>query len=126
MFFFALTQLLIILISLFQCLSCGPDNTGQCIGPSICCVPFGCYIGTPETRVCQKENERRQACEITGEPCGSRGQGNCVANGICCDTSKYYIILFYYYFLMSFQLTFILFDSVFFFLTACFSYSQRT
>ncbi|XP_060607704.1 terepressin/terephysin-like [Ruditapes philippinarum] len=69
------------------CLSCGPANSGQCVGPNICCGSFGCYFGTSETQICQKENERTIACEIRGEPCGARGQGSCVTDGICCDSS---------------------------------------
>nr|QGA72580.1 vasopressin-like preprohormone [Rhynchophorus ferrugineus] len=32
-----------------QCISCGPGNSGKCFGPSICCGPFGCLMGTPQT-----------------------------------------------------------------------------
>ncbi|KAH3708142.1 conopressin/neurophysin-like [Dreissena polymorpha] len=68
------------------CLTCGPGNEGQCVGPKTCCGPFGCYMGTDETLVCLKENERTTACEIRGQSCGARAQGNCVAEGICCDS----------------------------------------
>ncbi|VDI71843.1 terepressin/terephysin-like [Mytilus galloprovincialis] len=69
-----------------QCMSCGPELSGQCVGPDICCGPFGCYMGTLESSICQKENESTHPCEIQGAPCGSRGQGNCVTDGICCDS----------------------------------------
>lgn len=69
------------------CLSCGPQNSGQCIGPSICCGSFGCYFGTEETQICLTENDRSTPCQINGEPCGARGQGYCVSDGICCDSS---------------------------------------
>lgn len=69
-----------------QCMACGPDLSGQCIGPDTCCGPFGCYLGTEESSICQKENESTHACEVQGDPCGSRDQGNCVGNGICCDS----------------------------------------
>lgn len=68
------------------CLSCGPNNQGQCVGPNICCGIFGCYIGTVESQICEKENDSTQPCRISGEPCGSRGQGNCVADRLCCDS----------------------------------------
>ncbi|XP_052772952.1 conopressin/neurophysin-like [Mya arenaria] len=68
------------------CLQCGPGGLGQCVGPQICCGPFGCYISTAEAEICAKEDERGMACEVRGEPCGARGQGSCVANGICCDS----------------------------------------
>lgn len=69
-----------------ECMSCGPGLLGQCVGPDICCGPFGCQMGTSESNICGKENESTTACAISGPPCGSRNQGNCVADGICCDT----------------------------------------
>ncbi|XP_041369376.1 conopressin/neurophysin-like [Gigantopelta aegis] len=68
-----------------QCMSCGPGNTGQCVGPDICCGDFGCMMGTREAAVCEKENENTVPCVTRGEVCGSRGQGRCVADQICCD-----------------------------------------
>ncbi|KAL5021590.1 hypothetical protein ScPMuIL_000745 [Solemya velum] len=59
---------------------------GQCVGPDICCGPFGCLMGTSDAKDCQKENDTPVPCTVSGEPCGSRGQGNCVADGICCDS----------------------------------------
>jgi len=68
-----------------QCMSCGPENIGQCVGPSICCGPgMGCLMGTPEAEVCQKENESTTPCSIRGRQCGVENMGNCVADGICC------------------------------------------
>ena len=59
------------------------------MGPNICCGgSFGCYIGTLESRVCEKENESTIPCKVKGEQCGSRGQGNCVADKLCCDSRK--------------------------------------
>lgn len=69
-----------------ECMSCGPGLLGQCVGPDICCGPFGCQMGTSESNICEKENESTEACAISGPPCGSRNQGNCVADGVCCDT----------------------------------------
>ncbi|KAL4232163.1 hypothetical protein ACF0H5_009738 [Mactra antiquata] len=71
---------------ILPCLSCGPRNSGQCIGPNICCGPFGCYFGTPETRICEKENDRTTPCQIRGESCGAGSHGYCVSDGICCDS----------------------------------------
>lgn len=73
-------------------MSCGPGLLGQCVGPDICCGPFGCQMGTSESNICGKENESTTACAISGPPCGSRNQGNCVADGICCDTGMKYIL----------------------------------
>ncbi|ESO90380.1 hypothetical protein LOTGIDRAFT_53893, partial [Lottia gigantea] len=69
-----------------KCMSCGPGNVGQCVGPNICCGRFGCYIGTKETEICEHENDSTVACRVEGKLCGSRQQGQCVANGICCDS----------------------------------------
>ena len=68
---------------------CGPGNQGQCVGPNICCGSFGCYFGTIESSVCEKENESTQPCRVRGDACGTRSQGNCVADGLCCDSRKY-------------------------------------
>ncbi|KAK6174687.1 hypothetical protein SNE40_017918 [Patella caerulea] len=66
---------------------CGPGNSGQCVGPKICCgESFGCYMGTEETSVCGQENDSTTPCTVRGEPCGSRQLGTCVANGFCCDS----------------------------------------
>ena len=75
-----------------QCMACGPELLGQCIGPDICCGPFGCQMGTSESSVCQKENESTTACAVSGPSCGSRNQGNCVADGICCDSGIYHFL----------------------------------
>jgi len=70
-----------------QCQPCGVD--GQCVGPSICCSPYsGCSMGTLETDICQQENLRTTPCEVQGEPCGYQNEGNCVADGICCDSDS--------------------------------------
>ncbi|BFY97773.1 hypothetical protein BsWGS_00813 [Bradybaena similaris] len=69
-----------------ECRKCGLGDVGQCVGPHICCGPqFGCHIGTPETEVCQQENDSLSPCFVKGDVCGARDSGNCVANGICCD-----------------------------------------
>ncbi|XP_061171595.1 terepressin/terephysin-like [Saccostrea echinata] len=68
-----------------ECMACGPGLQGQCVGPDICCGPFGCHMGTSQSSVCEKENESTVPCAVSGPPCGSRNQGNCVADGICCD-----------------------------------------
>ena len=74
---------------MFQCQSCGPDGSGQCVGLSICCgESFGCYMGTPETLICEKENELSSPCRPQGENCQSVPEGQCVANSICCNSSK--------------------------------------
>lgn len=63
------------------------------MGPDICCGPFGCLMGTSDAMVCQKENDSPIACAVSGDSCGSRGQGNCVADGICCDSGNLLILL---------------------------------
>nr|P0DN43.1 RecName: Full=Terepressin/terephysin; AltName: Full=Conopressin/Conophysin-like; Contains: RecName: Full=Terepressin; AltName: Full=Conopressin-like; Contains: RecName: Full=Terephysin; AltName: Full=Conophysin-like; Flags: Precursor [Terebra subulata] len=68
-----------------QCMSCGPEGVGQCVGPSICCgLAIGCLMGTSEAEVCQKENESSAPCAVSGRHCGMDNTGNCVADGICC------------------------------------------
>nr|ASK86267.1 vasopressin oxytocin precursor [Ophionotus victoriae] len=72
--------------SLRQCHSCGPDGSGQCVSTSICCGnSFGCYMGTPETIICEKENELSSPCEPKGDSCLSVSEGKCVSNSICCN-----------------------------------------
>ncbi|XP_067656831.1 conopressin/neurophysin-like [Haliotis asinina] len=69
-----------------ECMACGPGGRGQCVGPNICCgSDIGCYFGTQEASICQKENESSTPCVIRGATCGSRGQGHCVSEGMCCD-----------------------------------------
>lgn len=72
-----------------ECMKCGPGGLGQCVGPNICCSPnFGCHIGTRETEVCQLENQSATPCVVSGEVCGARDSGNCVADGVCCDSES--------------------------------------
>lgn len=68
-----------------ECLRCGPDMMGRCLGPIICCGPMGCFMGTEETRVCQKENDIPTPCSVGGDSCGGDSQGKCVADGLCCS-----------------------------------------
>ncbi|GJQ82235.1 putative neurohypophysial hormones [Trypoxylus dichotomus] len=67
------------------CISCGPGHMGQCFGPSICCGPFGCLLGTPETVRCQKDGlfHETEPCIAGNSPC-RRNTGRCAAEGICC------------------------------------------
>ena len=70
-------------------MTCGPEGMGQCVGPNICCGPsIGCYINTVEADVCARENDNPVACEVNGESCGTRSDGHCVANGVCCNDGK--------------------------------------
>ncbi|CAI9739012.1 hormone conopressin/conophysin [Octopus vulgaris] len=69
-----------------QCMSCGPNGEGQCVGSNICCHKDGCIIGTL-AKECNEENESTTACSVKGVPCGTDGQGRCVADGVCCDES---------------------------------------
>ncbi|KAH9518990.1 hypothetical protein Btru_008853 [Bulinus truncatus] len=74
---------------LSRCLKCGPDGSGQCVGPNLCCgQDIGCMMGTTETAVCQQENQSLAPCFVRGETCGARDSGNCVADGICCDSES--------------------------------------
>ncbi|NXE44960.1 NEUV protein, partial [Casuarius casuarius] len=66
-----------------QCMPCGPGNSGNCFGPSICCgAELGCYVGTAETLRCAEENYLPSPCQAGGQPCGTGGR--CAAPGICC------------------------------------------
>ncbi|MBN3283347.1 NEUV protein, partial [Polyodon spathula] len=48
-------------------MACGPGNRGHCFGPSICCgEELGCYVGTPETKICLEENSLPSPCEAGG------------------------------------------------------------
>jgi len=72
-----------------ECMKCGKGGLGQCVGPRICCSPhFGCHLGTVETEVCQQENQSVSPCYVTGDVCGERDAGNCVADGFCCDSDS--------------------------------------
>ncbi|XP_044759105.1 oxytocin-neurophysin 1-like [Coccinella septempunctata] len=74
------------------CVSCGPGRTGQCFGPGICCGPFGCLIGTPESIVCQREGyfHESEPC-IAGNSSCRRNTGRCAAEGICCNQDSCHI-----------------------------------
>lgn len=62
---------------------------GQCVGPDICCEPTkGCHIGTKDAEECQKENESITPCVVKGVKCKKANGGNCVANGICCNSGE--------------------------------------
>ena len=84
-----------------QCLRCGPDGLGQCVGPNICCGrTTGCYINTEESAACQKENDVRTPCQVDGDICGRFGEGHCVADGVCCNDGMYNVAMYYYKTLM--------------------------
>ncbi|CAG9769362.1 unnamed protein product [Ceutorhynchus assimilis] len=69
-----------------QCIPCGPGETGQCFGPSICCGPFGCLMGTPETIRCQRDGafHTREPC-VAGSANCRKNTGRCAVEGICCS-----------------------------------------
>ncbi|XP_056634437.1 neurophysin 1-like [Diorhabda carinulata] len=69
-----------------KCISCGPGYTGQCFGPNICCGPFGCLMGTPETVRCQREGmfHEAEAC-IAGKGFCRKNTGRCATENICCN-----------------------------------------
>lgn len=72
-----------------ECMKCGADGSGRCVGPNICCSwRSGCQIGTPEARVCEEENHSLTPCAVAGQQCGKGGRGNCVADKICCDSES--------------------------------------
>ncbi|XP_070540265.1 oxytocin-neurophysin 1-like [Ptychodera flava] len=71
--------------ALRQCIPCGPNNSGQCVGPRICCGSFGCYFGTQESTVCEQENQIPVPCDAKGQSCGEFGHGRCVAANTCCS-----------------------------------------
>ncbi|XP_065165909.1 neurophysin 1-like [Atheta coriaria] len=73
------------------CVSCGPAHSGQCFGPNICCGPFGCLLGTPETARCQRDGMfmEREPC-IAGSATCRRNTGRCAADGICCSQDACY------------------------------------
>ncbi|XP_074036098.1 oxytocin/vasopressin-like peptide isoform X3 [Leptinotarsa decemlineata] len=67
------------------CISCGPGHTGKCFGPNICCGPFGCLLGSPETERCHKEGlfQETEPC-IAGFSTCRKNTGRCAAEKICC------------------------------------------
>ncbi|CAH0564070.1 unnamed protein product [Brassicogethes aeneus] len=69
-----------------QCISCGPGQMGQCFGPNICCGPFGCLMGTPETLRCRREGffQDREPC-IAGISFCRKNTGRCASEGVCCN-----------------------------------------
>ncbi|XP_023310518.1 oxytocin-neurophysin 1-like [Anoplophora glabripennis] len=74
------------------CVSCGPGHSGQCFGPSICCGPFGCLMGTPETLRCQREGffHEREPCIAGGASC-RKNTGRCAIDGICCSQDSCHV-----------------------------------
>ncbi|XP_072394479.1 neurophysin 1-like [Diabrotica undecimpunctata] len=77
--------------NLKPCISCGPGHTGQCFGPNICCGPFGCLLGSPETVRCQREGSfhEREPC-IAGSGFCRKNTGRCATDNICCDQDSCY------------------------------------
>ncbi|XP_019875871.1 neurophysin 1 [Aethina tumida] len=75
-----------------SCVSCGPGHTGQCFGPSICCGPFGCLMGTSETIRCQREGffQEREPC-IAGSSFCRKNTGRCAIDGICCNQESCHV-----------------------------------
>lgn len=72
-----------------ECLRCGPEGLGQCVGPNICCgAAIGCFINTGESAACARENQIPTPCEVDGESCSSVPDGRCTANGVCCSDEK--------------------------------------
>ncbi|GFO31593.1 vasotocin-neurophysin [Plakobranchus ocellatus] len=72
-----------------ECMRCGTDGSGHCVGPNICCsARLGCQFGTPEAKICQEENRSTTPCYVPGEKCGEGGQGKCVADKVCCDSES--------------------------------------
>ncbi|XP_060135111.1 neurophysin 2-like [Zootoca vivipara] len=65
------------------CITCGPEMTGRCFGPSICCgEEFGCLFDTPETARCLEENDLPDPCASGWKWCGD--EGRCAVQGTCC------------------------------------------
>ncbi|XP_030763412.1 oxytocin-neurophysin 1-like [Sitophilus oryzae] len=75
-----------------QCIACGPGGTGQCFGPSICCGPFGCLMGTPETIKCHRDGffHEKDPC-IAGSANCRKNTGRCTMDGICCSQDACHI-----------------------------------
>ena len=72
-----------------QCMPCGADRRGRCVGPNICCSPEnGCHIKTSDTLVCQFEAMNPRLCKVPGPSCGANGAGVCASDGICCTTGQ--------------------------------------
>ncbi|XP_066137604.1 oxytocin-neurophysin 1-like [Euwallacea fornicatus] len=75
-----------------QCISCGPGGTGQCFGPKICCGPFGCLLGTPETIRCQRDGmfHELEPC-IAGTANCKKNTGRCATDGMCCSQDSCHV-----------------------------------
>lgn len=74
------------LLSLFQCMPCGPGDRGRCFGPSICCGEgLGCLLGSAAAAHCEEENYLLTPCQPGGRPCGPEG-GHCASSGLCCNS----------------------------------------
>lgn len=91
----------------YQCISCGPEDGGRCLGPHLCCGPkIGCFMKTKETSICLLANlTSTGTCnhewwqtELGAQPChldGIDSDGTCVSEGLCCSNGN--ICKNYYY-----------------------------
>ncbi|GLH02912.1 Isotocin-neurophysin IT 1, partial [Gryllus bimaculatus] len=69
-----------------NCARCGPNNTGHCYGPSICCAEeLGCLLGGPEAQPCAAEALSPDPCvePALGPRCFG-GRGFCATSALCC------------------------------------------
>ncbi|XP_060522723.1 oxytocin-neurophysin 1-like [Cylas formicarius] len=75
-----------------SCVSCGPNNAGKCFGPMVCCGPFGCLIGTPESLKCQREGQfhEKEPC-VAGFANCRKNTGRCATDGVCCSQESCHI-----------------------------------
>ncbi|ELT90472.1 hypothetical protein CAPTEDRAFT_173251 [Capitella teleta] len=72
-----------------ECMACGPNGLGQCVGPNTCCgQDIGCFMGTQEAKMCGEENDSPIPCRVDGAACGRNDGGRCVAEQICCNEDK--------------------------------------
>ncbi|XP_060135110.1 oxytocin-neurophysin 1-like [Zootoca vivipara] len=66
-----------------QCLACGPEKSGHCFAPNICCgEEFGCHFGTSATQSCQEEDKLPDPCMSGWKWCGE--EGRCALSRMCC------------------------------------------
>nr|ADD24046.1 Oxytocin-neurophysin 1 [Lepeophtheirus salmonis] len=74
-----------------QCSSCGPNNTGRCFGPRLCCSSeFGCFVYSNDIakNPCQTEAYDPVPCQNNVKSCSSvLKNGQCVFDNYCCNSS---------------------------------------
>jgi len=75
--------------ALETCSTCGPNLSGFCFGPQLCCTGERCYIGQNDnTLLCHLEARNARPCMPPTNKCTvASGNGYCAMAALCCTES---------------------------------------